>query len=137
MTFRSERTSAQWRSLILESCAGAALCLATTCANAQAPVSKGTTPQPAPLTLADFEAGMTKAMKELENEPRFKGLSEAERRERIDFVAGNVFFATAHEVGHMLIQEMGLPVLGREEDAADSYASVTASGTSTSFPIVS
>src|SRR5438477_5007058 len=27
-----------------------------------------------------------------------------------------------HEIGHVLIAEMKLPVLGREEDAADTYA---------------
>ena len=56
------------------------------------------------------------------NDPRFKGLTEQQRRERIEFVAGNVLFAMAHEVGHMLISELGLPVLGREEDAADTFA---------------
>jgi len=35
-----------------------------------------------------------------------------------------MLFALLHELGHAHIQEMGLPVLGREEDAADSYAVV-------------
>ena len=43
------------------------------------------------------------------NDPRFKGLTEQQRRERIEFVAGNVLFAMMHEVGHMLICELGLP----------------------------
>ena len=43
----------------------------------------------------------------------------------MEFVAGNVIFATVHEVGHMVVTELGLPVLGREEDAADSFAVVT------------
>lgn len=33
--------------------------------------------------------------------------------------------ALLHEMGHTHITEMGLPVLGREEDAADSYAVIT------------
>jgi hypothetical protein len=45
-------------------------------------------------------------------------------RDRVEFIAGNLIFATLHEVGHMLIAEMGLPVLGREEDAADSFATL-------------
>ena len=49
-------------------------------------------------------------------------MTEQQRRERIEFVAGNVLFAMAHEVGHMLISELGLPVLAREEDAADTFA---------------
>ncbi len=82
-------------------------------------------PLPAGVTLADFEAGMAGAIRELENAPGLEGLSEQERREYIEFVAGNVMFATAHEVGHMLVRELGLPVLGREEDAVDAYATLT------------
>jgi hypothetical protein len=33
-----------------------------------------------------------------------------------------MLFAVAHEMGHAIIDEMELPVLGREEDAADSFA---------------
>jgi hypothetical protein len=43
----------------------------------------------------------------------------------VEFVAGNMFFIVAHEMGHAHIGEMELPVLGREEDAADSFAVVT------------
>ena len=39
---------------------------------------------------------------------------------------GNTLFAMAHEIGHGLINEMNMPVLGREEDAADSFAVVNA-----------
>ena len=72
-----------------------------------------------------FEARITDAARALEHEPRFKGLTEQQRRERIEFVAGNVLFALVHEVGHMLISEIGLPVLGREEDAADAFATLS------------
>jgi hypothetical protein len=33
-------------------------------------------------------------------------------------------FVLLHEIGHVQIHDKGLPVLGREEDAADAYASV-------------
>jgi hypothetical protein len=69
---------------------------------------------------------LDEAVRMMADEPRFKGLTEQQRRDRIEFVAGNVLFALVHEVGHMLIAEMGLPVLGREEDAADSFATLTA-----------
>jgi hypothetical protein len=72
-----------------------------------------------------FEVKVTEAVRVLADEPRFKGLTEQQRRDRIEFVAGNVLFALVHEVGHMLIAEMGLPVLGREEDAADAFATIT------------
>ena len=44
----------------------------------------------------------------------------------MEFVIGNTLFVMAHEMGHGLINEMNMPVLGREEDAADSFAVVTA-----------
>jgi hypothetical protein len=96
-----------------------ALGLSTGIAFAQtgAPPATG---QPRPI-----EAGVDAAVRELASDPRFKGQSEKQRRDAIEFVAGNVIFATVHEVGHMLISEMALPVLGREEDAADAFAVVT------------
>jgi len=60
----------------------------------------------------------------LKNEPMFGGRSDAERRDTVRFVVGNLLFVLLHEVGHVQIHEMGLPVLGREEDAADGYASI-------------
>jgi hypothetical protein len=35
-------------------------------------------------------------------------------------VAGNTLVLLSHELGHVLIAEMRLPLLGREEDAADT-----------------
>jgi hypothetical protein len=60
----------------------------------------------------------------LKNEPMFRGRSDAQRRDAIRFVVGNLLFVLLHEIGHVQITEMGLPVLGREEDAADGYATV-------------
>jgi hypothetical protein len=42
----------------------------------------------------------------------------------MEFVAGNMLFVLLHELGHAAITEMGLPVLGRMEDAADSFAAL-------------
>lgn len=41
------------------------------------------------------------------------------------FVAGNALFTLYHEGGHMLVSELGLPVLAQEEDAVDNLATVT------------
>lgn len=51
-------------------------------------------------------------------------LTEEERVEVDDFVAGNVLFTLYHEAGHALISEFELPVLGREEDAVDGLAAL-------------
>ncbi len=40
------------------------------------------------------------------------------------FFLGNTFHVLLHEFGHVLIQDLDLPVLGREEDAADTIATV-------------
>jgi hypothetical protein len=41
------------------------------------------------------------------------------------FVVGNTLFTVYHELGHALIDLLGLPVIGREEDAVDGFAAVT------------
>lgn len=41
-----------------------------------------------------------------------------------NFAIGNAIWVLYHEVGHLLIDEFKLPVLGREEDAADHLATV-------------
>ena len=40
------------------------------------------------------------------------------------FIVNNALFILFHESGHMLVSELGLPVLGREEDAVDGLSSV-------------
>lgn len=55
-------------------------------------------------------------------------LAELPREELEDlfvFVAGNALFTLYHEGGHMLISELGLPVLAQEEDAVDNLATVS------------
>jgi len=99
-----------------------AILLGIASANAQTPAAPAATP-PSP-GAAELEARMDAAVKHLMREPRLKNVPEKQVRDRFEFVAGNVIFATMHEVGHMLIAEMALYVLGREEDAADSFAVV-------------
>lgn len=41
------------------------------------------------------------------------------------FVAANLLFVLLHELGHAAISEFRLPVLGREEDAADTFATLS------------
>jgi hypothetical protein len=73
-------------------------------------------------TSAQFQANVDKVIRDFDKDPRLKDLTPPQRKDLIEFVTGNMLFALLHEMGHMHIQEMGLPVLGREEDAADSYA---------------
>ena len=74
---------------------------------------------------AQFQAKVAEVVRSLDKEPRLKDLTPQQRKDLIEFVTGNMLFALLHELGHAHIQEMGLYVLGREEDAADSYAITT------------
>jgi hypothetical protein len=98
---------------------GASLAIALSIASALAQ----TPPAPAP-NAAELKARMDAAARQLMKEPRLKNVPERQVRDRFEFVAGNLIFATMHEVGHMLIAELALYVLGREEDAADAFAVV-------------
>ncbi|PVB63405.1 DUF4344 domain-containing metallopeptidase [Labrenzia sp. 011] len=51
-------------------------------------------------------------------------LSAGAREELLLFVAGNALHTLYHEGGHMLISQLELPVLGREEDAVDNLATI-------------
>lgn len=44
--------------------------------------------------------------------------------EAMTFAMHDAAFTMYHEIGHMLIGELGLPVLGKEEDAADALATI-------------
>ena len=79
----------------------------------------------APSTRA-FQAGIEEAARLAADQPHFKRLSPKQRQAHVEFVFGNILFVAAHELGHALISEMKLPILGREEDAADVFAIVTA-----------
>ena len=58
--------------------------------------------------------------------PRIAGLTDEEKRKLVEFVSGNLLFVLGHESGHMLISELGIPVIGREEDGADAFSTVMA-----------
>jgi hypothetical protein len=51
-----------------------------------------------------------------------QNLSPRQQKEAEAFAANNSLFFIYHEVGHLLIDQLRLPVLGREEDAADNMA---------------
>src|ERR1700742_2743065 len=69
-----------------------------------------------------------------ESDPRYnRGKTAEQIKDGVEFVTGNVLFVLAHETGHALISVFELPVLGREEDAADSLATILALKMSSSF----
>jgi hypothetical protein len=59
-----------------------------------------------------------------ESNPKFKGSSPEYVQGFAEFVSGNMLFVLYHEMAHAAITQMGLPVLGRIEDAADTFATL-------------
>ena len=51
-------------------------------------------------------------------------VSEQDIADGMDFAMHDATFTMYHEIGHMLVGELGLPVLGKEEDAADALAAI-------------
>ena len=45
-------------------------------------------------------------------------------KERVNFVIANTMFVLLHELAHGIIHQYDIPVLGEEEDAADTIASI-------------
>jgi len=55
----------------------------------------------------------------------FSRFSKAQRGEIVSFAANNSLFVLYHELMHLLVHQLDVPVLGREEDAADNMATWT------------
>jgi hypothetical protein len=71
-----------------------------------------------------FQERIDAAARALRDNPRNKNLSVKYLQGLAEFVSGNMLFVLLHELGHAAITEMGLPVLGRVEDSADTFAAL-------------
>lgn len=71
-----------------------------------------------------FQARIDAAARKLAENPRYKNVSPEFLQHLSEFVAGNMLFVLLHEMAHVAITQMGLPVVGRMEDAADTYAAL-------------
>lgn len=71
-----------------------------------------------------FDERIAGIASELAASTALKALPPERQRDATFFVVGNMLFSVAHEFGHMVMSEMQMPVLGRQEDAADSFAIV-------------
>jgi hypothetical protein len=57
-------------------------------------------------------------------EARVLKISEPAQQDIVEFVVSNMLFVGFHEMGHALAGQLRLPILGRAEDAADSFAAL-------------
>jgi len=79
---------------------------------------------PPPVDPPDCEERLEKAVEAIASHPRVAKLPRDKLRSTTEFATGNMLFVLLHEMAHGLIADLGLPVLGREEDAADAFATV-------------
>ena len=63
-------------------------------------------------------------------------LTNAQHEAAIEFVLGNTRHTMLHEIGHLFVDQLDLPVLGREEDAVDTMATLLMLETGTRKDIV-
>lgn len=130
MDLRRRRLVCATGSLVLMGCGGAA----GQAGPPDAPVLKADDLKAAAEGVAQgFQARIVEVARSLQNEPNLKNLSEQQRIARVEFVLGNTLFILLHEMGHVHISEMKLPVLGREENEADTFAAITMLRISTGF----
>jgi putative metallopeptidase DUF4344 len=80
-----------------------------------------------------FQERIEALARSLLNSPNMKNLTDQQRIDRVEFVLGNTLFILLHEMGHVHFSEMKIPVLGREEDEADTFAVVTMLRVGTGF----
>ena len=92
------------------------------------------TSQPTPLNSEEIQARVTaseqirarivEVARNLKDNRRLKNLTQEDREKAVQFVVGNMLFVLLHELAHAAIADLELPVVGREEDAADEFAIV-------------
>ena len=91
--------------------------------------------QNAPPEQQRVRARMENAIHEMGGDARMKKMSEQQQQDLIEFVADNMLFVGFHEMGHALVSQLRLPVLGRGEDAADSFATLAMLQEGTEFSV--
>ena len=89
---------------------------------ASAGLSQPLPPETGELKSEQIQARISKVARNLRDHPRLKRLTQQKRENAVEFVGGNLLFVMLHELGHAAIADFKLPVLGREEDAADEFA---------------
>jgi Putative metallopeptidase len=92
------------------------------------------TAQPQAPSSAEVEKRLADIVQMFMSDPRYnRGKTPAQIKDSAEFVTGNVLFVLGHETAHALIAEFGIPVLGREEDAADALATIISLKMSNAF----
>ena len=82
----------------------------------------------------ELEKAVAEITAMFQSDPRYnKGKTPDQVKDGVEFVTGNVLFVLGHETAHALISVFEIPVIGREEDAADALATVVSIKMANSF----
>ena len=81
--------------------------------------------QTAPSELNQIQTRIKEFGGALQSAPQLQAHSQQQRENVVEFIIGNMLFVLLHETAHNIITEFSLPVLGRQEDAADLFAVLT------------
>jgi hypothetical protein len=85
-------------------------------------------------TRAELEQRVMDITHMFQSDPRYnKGKKPEQIKDSVEFVTGNVLFVLGHETAHALISSFEIPVIGREEDAADALSTIVALKMGNSF----
>jgi len=107
----------------LRSCAGFFALLLSTGAGVSQPTPLDATQIQARVAASEqIHARIVEIARNLKDHPQLKKLTTEDRESAVAFVFGNMLFVLLHELAHAAIADLQIPVLGREEDAADEFA---------------
>lgn len=62
-----------------------------------------------------------------------KALDPDAMTDREEYIVGNAYHVLMHEMGHLIIDQLRLAILGQEEDAADNFATIALIDEDTAF----
>jgi putative metallopeptidase DUF4344 len=134
MFVREQRDSRGLRYFMWRRSAGLALFLLLFAQPAAVAQPATSAPQPQAAPIAEVEKRLADIVQMFMGDPRYnRGKTPEQIKDSAEFVTGNVLFVLGHETAHALIAEFGIPVLGREEDAADALATIISLKMSNAF----
>lgn len=99
-----------------------ALSLGAASVSAQLPPAVPATSSTPRAQSEQFQAQIAEVARGLATNPKLKRLTQQQREDLVEFVVGNMLFVMLHELSHAVVSEFDIPVLGRDEDAADDFA---------------
>lgn len=88
------------------------------------------------MAMAKLAIAMFAAVLAVSSPATAQQLTNAQRDAAVQFALNNTRHTMLHEIGHLLVDQLDLPVLGREEDAVDMMATLLMLDTGTEEDVI-